>query len=1203
MFRSVASRLCGVLGVVVLAAAASIAAPASASDSLSSAALQRMVDSSSIISALSESSDGRVPVIVQFSAPEVPALAAASAASGSSVDDAALTAAVHGAQSSILGRVLELTDEGALSTAMASDVLNIKRMDFTPMFAIRADAALLERLAADPTVERIQLDALDAPMMRNSLPLIGMPAAFAAGATGNNWRVAVLDTGGRRSHEFLNRQIVSAACYSSNIPSQGSTSLCPGGVPESINIASADDCDRATILGCGHGTHVAGTAAGFNLNANGVNPDYGVARDARIISINVFSQFSRASGNCGSLGAQYTGGCALTWTSDQILGLNRVYALRGSMNIAAVNMSLGGGTHFSACDTDDRKPIIDLLRAAGIATVVAAGNDGSTSFISAPACISSAIAVASSTSTDQRSSFSNWNSLVGLVAPGSGIVSSVVNANNAYEAYNGTSMASPHVAGAFTALRSAVPSATVDQILAALQSTGTGITAGGVTRSRINVDLALAALRGTNATTTTLTGPTSSTQGQLVTFTATVNATAGGTPAGTVTFRNNGVTIGSRTLFLGSASFSTSSLPVGTNQITAVYGGSGTHSSSTSNTLSHTVSGGGGSGPVNDNFADRITIPAPGTVTGNNVDATAESGEPFHAGLSGARNSVWWRYTPSSSGQVTIDTFGSNFDTVLAVYTGSAVNALTYVAANDDTNGLQSRVQFNAQAGVSYAIAVAGFAGASGSIVLNVAGGGGGADRSDVEVSLSVPSGVVRPGATARLVAEVTSDTGTPSGTVQFSANGTTVGSATLSSGRATLNASLPVGSNTVIAHYLGTATHNPGQSPSRTVVVSAVMGPETTVNQRTRHNQQRPAISSLGRAAVVVYEDQLVADGPFGITAQRVNWAGRPNGDAIEVAPPAAGTGFPHVAEMAGGSFVVVWEAEGRGGRQDVFMRRFRANGRAIDGIPRPVNDSNQGNQAAPRVAALEDGGYAVVWQSDRADGDGDGIMMRIFEASGAPRTGEILVNRTTAGDQRAPDVAVQQGADIVVSWAGPTASGFGAYAQRVSVDGALVGSEIEVGQAGSTFMPQVRIAALDNGNFAVAHEASERLHLPGPYRVIVQRLRQRGPLWGDPVPMDRVMDGDQRTPAITGLRRMGLVTAWRAPDGALNGVWVQALGRDGSSITAPEQANTTIPGNQFDPAVGRVGTTRNFFVVWTASGTAAGDGTNIIIRRFMGP
>ncbi|WP_333830182.1 S8 family serine peptidase [Pararhodobacter sp.] len=1202
------SRLRGALGALVLAAAASFSAPALANENLSSATLQRLTEPRAIVDALSDSTSGRIPVIVEFATPELPALAVQSA--GSSVEvseaaDAALTAAVHGAQSSILARVLELPDAGAFSAALSSDELNIKRMDFSPMFGIVADAALLERLAADPMVVGIHLDGLDAPMMRNSLPLIGMPAAFAAGATGNNWRVAVLDTGGRRSHEFLSRQIVAAACYSTTDASQGSTSICPGGASSSTNIASADDCSRATIAGCGHGTHVAGTAAGFNLNPNGVNPDFGVARNARIISINVFSQFARDSGNCGSLGPQFTGGCALAYVTDQIRGLERVYALRNSMNIAAVNMSLGGGQRFSACDTDTRKPIIDQLRAAGIATLIAAGNDGSTSYIGAPACISSAIAVASSTSTDQRSSFSNWNSLVGLVAPGSNIVSSVVNTNNAYESYNGTSMATPHVAGAFAALRSAVPGASVDQILAALQSTGTPITAGGVTRGRINVDLALGVLNGARPTNTNLTGPASSTPGQSVTFTATVSTTGGGTPTGSVTFRNGGSALGTVALSGGTASFSTALLPAGSNQITAAYGGSGTHGPSTSAVLTHTVTAGGGTRPVNDDFANAIILTDTGRFTGSNVGATAEPGEPLHAGIPGARNSVWWRGTTAVSGLATIDTFGSNFDTVLAVYTGSVVNGLTPVAANDDSGGLQSRVQFNAQAGVVYSIAVAGYAATdSGNIVLNVAAAGGGS--SDVEVSLSVPGGVVRPGAPARLVADVRAvnpATGTPSGTVRFSANGTTVGNATLSAGRATLNATLPVGSNSVIAHYLGTGTHNAGQSAAQTVLVSAVMGTETTVNQRTRHNQQRPVISALGRAAVVVFEDQLVANGPFGITAQRVNWAGSPNGDAIEVAPPAEGTSFPHVAQMAGGSWVVVWEAMGQGGRQDVFMRRFRANGRAIDGLPQPVNASNRGNQTAPRVAALEDGGYVVVWQSDSADGNGDGIVMRLFEASGAPRTGEVVVNSTTAGDQRGPDVTVQQGGDIVVSWAGPTATGFGAFVRRASLAGVPLGNDSIVGQAGNSLMPQVRVAALDNGNFAVAHEASDRLNQPGPYRVMVQRLRQRGPLWGDALAMQRIIDGDQRTPAISGLRRMGLATAWRAPDGGLNGVWVQTVGRDGLPIGAPERVNSTIAGNQFEPAVARVGTTRNFFVVWTASGTAPGDGTNIIIRRFMGP
>lgn len=129
--------------------------------------------------------------------------------------------------------------------------------------------------------------------------------------------------------------------------------------------------------------------------------------------------------------------------------------------------------------------------------------------------------------------------------------------------------------------------------------------------------------------------------------------------------------------------------------------------------------------PANDNFANRVTISAPRTVTGTNVNATAETGEPNHAGISTARNSVWWRYTPGSSGEITINTFGSNFDTVLAVYTGGSVGNLTPVASNDDAGGtLQSQVAFQGTAGTSYAIAVAGYGGRSGNISLTVQGGG-----------------------------------------------------------------------------------------------------------------------------------------------------------------------------------------------------------------------------------------------------------------------------------------------------------------------------------------------------------------------------------------------------------------------------------------------------------------------------------------------
>jgi thiol-disulfide isomerase/thioredoxin len=123
-------------------------------------------------------------------------------------------------------------------------------------------------------------------------------------------------------------------------------------------------------------------------------------------------------------------------------------------------------------------------------------------------------------------------------------------------------------------------------------------------------------------------------------------------------------------------------------------------------------------------FVNRIVITGTNiVVTGSSAGATKEANEPSHAGNAGGA-SVWWSWTAPFSGFVTMSTAGSGFDTVLGIYTGSSVSALTWIAYNDDENysgGIYtSKAFFDVAAGTTYQIAVDGYNGASGSVRLQV---------------------------------------------------------------------------------------------------------------------------------------------------------------------------------------------------------------------------------------------------------------------------------------------------------------------------------------------------------------------------------------------------------------------------------------------------------------------------------------------------
>ena len=190
----------------------------------------------------------------------------------------------------------------------------------------------------------------------------------------------------------------------------------------------------------GHGTHVAGTIAGKT---------YGIAKAATIVPVRVL--------NC--LGSGYN--------SDIIAGLDWVAAQHAPGAPAVVNMSLGGAAS-AMVDSAVQGVIND-----GVTAVVAAGNSSVDACNSSPARAPQALTVAATDSSDRQASFSNFGACVDLYAPGVGITSAGYGSTTASVTMNGTSMATPHVAGVAAVLLSRTPASTPAEIAAKVLSTAT----------------------------------------------------------------------------------------------------------------------------------------------------------------------------------------------------------------------------------------------------------------------------------------------------------------------------------------------------------------------------------------------------------------------------------------------------------------------------------------------------------------------------------------------------------------------------------------------------------------------------------------------------------------------------------------------------------------------------------------------------------
>lgn len=449
-----------------------------------------------------------------------------------------------------------------------------------------------------------------------------------------------------------------------------------------------------------HGSHCAGTIA---ATGNDAGQHVGVAYNVKLMGL----KFLSASGS--------------GQTSDAIRCID--YGVAKGAHI--LSNSWGGGPYSQAL-----RDSIAAANAAGVLFVAAAGNSASNNDTTAnypsnydPANV---VAVAAVDRTGALASFSSYGaSTVDLGAPGVDILSSTATSNTSYDWFDGTSMATPHVAGVAALIKSRFPAATATEIKTRLLASTrplASLTARTVTGGIADAHAALtiaadgvlevrvaAASNPLRAGTTTAFYVTVTDLAPITGATVTGRLGAGAT----TTFLDGGVSPDATANDgVYSANFQVPATGSSVSlEVQAVAGGAPATGAFPFQIITP---------PANDDFANRILLQAGSSqTTGSNRLSSLQTGEPKYPNVAGGK-SVWWEWVSGTTGSVTITTAGSSYDTTLAIYSGSpAFGSLTHLGSNDDYNGLSSTVVFNVTNGARYYVQVNGYAGDEGSITLN----------------------------------------------------------------------------------------------------------------------------------------------------------------------------------------------------------------------------------------------------------------------------------------------------------------------------------------------------------------------------------------------------------------------------------------------------------------------------------------------------
>ena len=180
-------------------------------------------------------------------------------------------------------------------------------------------------------------------------------------------------------------------------------------------------------------------------------------------------------------------------------------------------------------------------------------------------------------------------------------------------------------------------------------------------------------------------------------------------------------------------------------------------------------------------------------------------------------------------------------------------------------------------------------------------------------------------------------------------------------------------------------------------------------------------------------------------------------------------------VVGLSGGGFIVTWQSKDQDGDNwGVYGQRFDSAGNPT-GSEFRINTATALEQQNPAIAALNDGGFVVTWQSKSQDGDNWGVYGQRYDAAGNAVGGEFQINTTTAKEQQDPSIATLADGSFVVSWQSKDQDGdnWGVYGQRYDASGNAVGTEFRINTTTAREQQNPSVGALADGGFVVTWQS----------------------------------------------------------------------------------------------------------------------------------